>query len=230
MNKITAVIFDWDNTLFPFKKYWEQAHQEIFVKYKFNELPIKYEDFMHTYREIDKMLWQQVLNKQITLDELRQSRIILTLKHYGISFDKKEAIKFYHKLFEILLYQITPDPVLINQVQALKTMYQITILTNGKVDEQTQKIERFNFKNVVPYYISEAIGFEKPDSRAFDYVIKALNVSAKETVMIGDSIENDILPAQQLGMTTIYVGHDTCYQADYTFDNISEAVDFLLTK
>ena len=42
----------------------------------------------------------------------------------------------------------------------------------------------------------------KPNPEIFRHTLKKLNVSAKEAVMIGDSMRNDLMPASSLGMHT----------------------------
>ena len=52
--------------------------------------------------------------------------------------------------------------------------------------------------------ISDEIGFSKPDLRFFEAVLAEAGCLASEAIMIGDRIDNDIAPAQKLGMQTIW--------------------------
>jgi HAD superfamily hydrolase (TIGR01549 family) len=47
---------------------------------------------------------------------------------------------------------------------------------------------------------------EKPDPRAFEFILNQLGVSPEQAAMVGDNLADDILPAAALGMLTIYVG------------------------
>jgi len=58
-----------------------------------------------------------------------------------------------------------------------------------------------------PQFLSFQMGLSKPDKRFFTGALKALNVPASEVVMIGDTYKNDILPAIELGMRTVWVLH-----------------------
>ncbi|HEY3063371.1 MAG TPA: HAD-IA family hydrolase [Chloroflexota bacterium] len=51
--------------------------------------------------------------------------------------------------------------------------------------------------------ISETIGFRKPDSRLFLAACDALGVEPAECIMVGDRIDNDVVPARLLGMRTV---------------------------
>jgi HAD superfamily hydrolase (TIGR01549 family) len=56
-------------------------------------------------------------------------------------------------------------------------------------------------------FLSFQTGLMKPDPAFFHRAIKELDSPAGEMVMIGDTYKNDILPAIQLGMKTIWVLH-----------------------
>ena len=51
--------------------------------------------------------------------------------------------------------------------------------------------------------LSGFTGFSKPDPRAFQAAAEALDVAPTDCVMVGDRIDNDIVPAKALGMATI---------------------------
>ena len=53
--------------------------------------------------------------------------------------------------------------------------------------------------------VSGDLGLSKPDSRFFLEICKRIDVRPDECVMIGDRLDNDIYPANVLGMRTIWV-------------------------
>jgi len=54
-------------------------------------------------------------------------------------------------------------------------------------------------------FVSSEIGAEKPDPRAFRAVEKALNLSPKNILHVGDSLEQDYLAAQAAGWQAVLV-------------------------
>jgi putative hydrolase of the HAD superfamily len=48
-------------------------------------------------------------------------------------------------------------------------------------------------------------GYRKPDVRLFLRALDGLGVGAEETVMVGDRIDNDVVPARLLGMRTVLI-------------------------
>ena len=52
-------------------------------------------------------------------------------------------------------------------------------------------------------FTPKTAGAAKPDLKAFLAVLAKMKADPEETVMVGDSLENDILPARALGMKAI---------------------------
>ena len=48
-------------------------------------------------------------------------------------------------------------------------------------------------------------GVSKPDRRIFEIALERSGCKPENAVMIGDRIDNDIVPAKQLGMKTIWI-------------------------
>jgi putative hydrolase of the HAD superfamily len=102
----------------------------------------------------------------------------------------------------LLIRYIQPDHSLINYLRQLGKTYSIAILTNGGVYSQQSKIQSLSLHEVFPrdrVFISEEIGFEKPDRRAFDFVANALGIPANKCLYLGDSVETDVAPARSAG-------------------------------
>jgi putative hydrolase of the HAD superfamily len=53
--------------------------------------------------------------------------------------------------------------------------------------------------------VSDAVGWRKPHRRIFEEALKKLGVKAEEAIHVGDSPEEDIKGAKQLGMKTVFV-------------------------
>lgn len=78
----------------------------------------------------------------------------------------------------------------------------------GVVANQPQrKIEVLRREGLAQYFtdlqMSERIGWRKPDPEIFRHVCRALAVEPAQCIMVGDRVDNDIAPANRLGMATI---------------------------
>ena len=66
------------------------------------------------------------------------------------------------------------------------------------------RLERAGIAQFFAYTgISGTTGLKKPDPRAFQAAAEALGATPAECVMVGDRIDNDIVPAKALGMAAI---------------------------
>ena len=89
--------------------------------------------------------------------------------------------------------------------EKLCTKYPCVILTNENIRTQLVKMNaidkhgKFFFRLIT----SEEVGYEKPHSKIFSYLLSSLQVLAQECLMIGDSIDTDIIPSLQLGMKAL---------------------------
>ncbi|MDW5470428.1 HAD family hydrolase [Staphylococcus equorum] len=183
------VLFDLDNTLFLFNDLWL--------------IPKKY-----TY--YDKNIWLKHSRGEITLDELRQLRLIESLKYFKKNIKTKEAHEYFLAFFDIIIQHIKSNITLNNHLNELKKWVNIGILTNGKNSEQTTKIARLELKKIFGnnIFISEDIGSEKPDSAAFLKGTHTLNIKPEDTIYVGYSWENDVSGSLNLGMKPIWFNGD----------------------
>jgi len=58
------------------------------------------------------------------------------------------------------------------------------------------------FKDVIE---SAVVGVRKPDPRIFQLGIEALGINPLETIVVGDSFDKDIIPANSIGCKTIWI-------------------------
>jgi HAD superfamily hydrolase (TIGR01509 family) len=58
-----------------------------------------------------------------------------------------------------------------------------------------------------PQFLSFVMGLMKPDPAFFQLALRAVEARAEDAVMVGDTYKNDIRPAIELGMRTVWVLH-----------------------
>lgn len=82
------------------------------------------------------------------------------------------------------------------------------------------------------FFSQKELGYQKPDVRFFEEILRQLNFSATECVMIGNSYEMDIVGAKLTGMTTILFNENNTINpfesADYVITNMNELTNILL--
>jgi FMN phosphatase YigB (HAD superfamily) len=91
--------------------------------------------------------------------------------------------------------------------QAVAARFPVAVLTNGTSRLQRAKVARLGIGPLLgdALFISDESGLLKPDLRAFSDVLARFGAKGETTVMVGDSVRNDTLPAARLGIRAILV-------------------------
>ncbi len=97
-----------------------------------------------------------------------------------------------------------------------------------------ERLEKFGIMKYFNLVISSAEeGIAKPDPKIFDIAVCRANTYADRCVMIGDRLDNDIIPAKNLGFKTVWVRQGfsrfvpAVYGgkwADIIFENIEDVI------
>ena len=116
-------------------------------------------------------------------------------------------------------------------IKSLSQKYELGIIAN-QLDRLKERLESFGLLQYFKYIISSwDIKVMKPDIRIFEYALDKTNCSPQETCMIGDRLDNDILPAKSLGMKTVWIKQgfgalqkplSKSEEPDYTINNLTE--------
>jgi len=87
-------------------------------------------------------------------------------------------------------------------LQGLHKRYHLGVIANHGVDT-AQPLGIAQYLDVI--VTSEELGFGKPDPRLFTLALERAHCAPEEALMAGDRLDNDIVPAKQLGMQTLWV-------------------------
>ena len=80
------------------------------------------------------------------------------------------------------------------------------IVTNGSTRAQQTKIDVLRLHRAFDaVIISESEGVKKPDGRVFSAALSKLDADAESTWFVGDHPVNDILGAQEAGLTAVWL-------------------------
>lgn len=83
--------------------------------------------------------------------------------------------------------------------------YKIGVIANQAVGTE-KRLEKMGIRKYIDLVIASAEeGVAKPDKRIFEIALSRADCKPEQSVMIGDRIDNDIVPAKMLGMHTIWI-------------------------
>lgn len=121
----------------------------------------------------------------------------------------------------------------------LSAKYKIGIIANQELGTK-ERLKKHGILQYIDLVIASAEeGVSKPDRRIFEMALERSGCKPNEAVMIGDRIDNDIVPAKLLGMHTIWVkqGFGQYWniqgeneKPDYIVNGIEEICRYLLQK
>lgn len=125
-----------------------------------------------------------------------------------------------------ILYPDTKDIL-----QSLGTNYKIGIIANQDYGTE-QRLTAFGIRQYIDLVNASAEeGVDKPDLRIFQIALDRANCKPEEAVMVGDRIDYDILPANKIGMTTVWIKqgfgglaepHTIAETPNYTIDKLTD--------
>jgi putative hydrolase of the HAD superfamily len=138
----------------------------------------------------------------------RRESWLRALAEHGIN-----ELSFAERLVETFrreprrLHIVFPDVERV--LQQLRKTYQLALLTNGAPDLQREKLRGAGLETYFDVIvISGDIGVGKPDPRVFAAVLDELAILPDMAVMVGDSLNRDILGARQAGLKGVWINRD----------------------
>lgn len=149
-----------------------------------------------------------------------------TVKKFGLEKVRwlKELEKLYPESKEVL--------------QALHGRYKLGIIANQSAGTE-ERLVQFGIRDYFDVVVASAeAGVAKPDKRIFELALSQAGCSAREACMVGDRLDNDITPAAEMGMSTVWVRQGwfgmgnanlARFKPNFTVDIISDVSGIFLT-
>ena len=224
IDNIKHVFFDLDHTLWDFDKNSALTFEKIFGIHQLN---IDTKVFLEVYEPINLEYWKRYREEKVNKTNLRYGR----LKDTFVEISQDVSDDMIHKLSEDYITYLTSFSHLlagsIEILQYLKPKYELHVITNGFEEAQLKKM---NTSQITHYFEtitnSEMAGVKKPNPIIFDFALKAAKANPRESIMIGDNYEADILGALDVGFDAIFYNYH-----NQTPDNhIKEVKDLLDIK
>jgi putative hydrolase of the HAD superfamily len=204
-NEITDVFFDLDHTLWDFDRNSGLAFERVFKKHKI-ELPLT--DFLKEYEPINLVYWKKYREERVTKEELRRGRLTETFDIFKL----KLPIETIDVLAVCYIEELPVDNHLfigtVEILEYLSEKYKLHIITNGFEEVQYLKLHNSGIKKYFnTITTSEEVGLKKPNPVIFETALKKASAIPQKSIMIGDSLEADIMGAKSAGMHTLFFNY-----------------------
>lgn len=199
---VTDVFFDLDHTLWDFEKNSALTFEKILIE---NEIPIDLDDFLKVYVPNNLTYWRLFREDKISKTDLRYQRLKVTFDSLGL---KVSDIVIDHLSEEYIANLSNYNHLFPNAIEVLrylKPKYQLHIITNGFQEVQDKKIRNSKIDGFFTHVInSEMAGVKKPNPIIFELALNKANAVPEKSLMIGDSLEADILGAKASGFHVLH--------------------------
>ncbi|KEY91499.1 HAD family hydrolase (plasmid) [Candidatus Photodesmus blepharus] len=214
---VRGILLDLDNTLYCYNL----AH-DLALKKTFDEIIVKF--------NIDREFVFKAFNKakirtktMLPISAAGHDRLLYfqnmfeILKINPLLFSYEASEIYWNHFFKNML--LTEDSLIfLKKTQKIP----ICLVTDLTASIQFRKIKRLKLDDRITSIVtSEEVGVEKPHPFPFLYGIKKLGCRLDEVIMIGDSLENDILGATSLGIKSFLINRNS-HQDDKIKKNGSE--------
>lgn len=237
---IKAIFFDLDGTLCDSDTAWDLAVRETFQHLQKKVMNIAEDVLVKTWHNVHEILFERLDAGKCSMAEVRDTRF-----HYLFNELKLPSSEMAEELNDFLSTQYITNLKLYDDVAVIEELstYHIGIITNGANDEHTDsqlsKVKHLGLRDgIQSLTISGEIGFRKPHSKIFKVACERAGVLPKEAIMVGDSIENDIVGANHVNMTTIHINRNSDIalpnrqdeQPDYSISNLYDILPYLTMR
>ena len=185
---------------------------------------LAYEHRMREMADLANTTYSSVYETAMTFYKQNKKGDLETAKLLGVELPK------WHKEDEILYSDTTKC------LEILSGRYKIGIIANQSLGTKA-RLEQHGILQYIDLVIASAEeGVAKPDKRIFEIALNRSNCQPGESVMIGDRIDNDIVPAKRMGMHTIWIKQgygqywditDEVEKADCTVHSLMEICNVL---
>lgn len=237
---IKAVLFDLDETLCDSDTAWNIAVKEAFQRLCEREPNVSQEAITEAWTTVHQRLFQQLDAGKCSMAEVRDRRFGCLFKELGLLIDRamEELSDFFCSRYLTGL-QLYEDVTVLEKLHA----YHVGIITNGAHDDHTDsqlsKVRHLGLsERIQTLTISGEIGVRKPNLEIFKVACERADVSPKEAIFVGDSVQNDIVGANHAGMTSVLINRKSDVlipktadeQPDYTISNLYDVLSCLKNR
>lgn len=208
MNKkliVKDIFFDLDHTLWDFDKNSMLAFKRVFKKFK---ITIEFHAFLKIYEPINVEYWKKYREDKVSKENLRRGRLIDSFNFFDLIYTTEKIDEIADAYIKELPFDNHLFEGALEILDYLILKYRLHIITNGFEEVQHKKLKNSGIDHYFSTVTtSEEVGLKKPNPKVFLTALNKANSLPTQSVMIGDSLEADILGANNIGMQTIFYNY-----------------------
>lgn len=214
--KYKNLFIDLDDTLWDTYHNNKECLEELYIDYQFNRHYKSFEAFFEIYMPHNLDLWAKYRRNEINKQTLILERFRYVTRPLGIE-DPATVLKINQDFLQRTTTKTRLVPGAIEILEYLRPTYRLFILSNRFREVQSKKLENSGLSSYFERMIlSEDAGIQKPHKEIFDFALKNTNSRRRETLMIGDSWEADIVGAHDSKIDQLLLNPEELSPQEFT--------------
>ena len=193
---IKGYIFDYGGTLDTGGQHWGKV---IWHAYERQHVPVSEAEFRDAYVYAERTLGKNpIIKPDFSFKRTLEEKIRIELEFLG----KPE----YQQVIVDDLYKLTCEETTKSRevLLELKKRYPMVLVSNFYGNIATV-LKEFGLDGIFDTIIESAVvGVRKPDPKIFSLGVEALGMQPNEVIVVGDSMDKDIVPAKKAGCHAIW--------------------------
>jgi putative hydrolase of the HAD superfamily len=208
---VKGYCFDYGGTLDTGGQHWGKV---LWHAYEHFQVPVTEQQFREAYVHAERTLGKKtVIQSDFTFRQTLETKLRLQfdyLKQSSLLFASlrwQAAKPSPPSLLTSYLYAQTQ----VQTAHSCHVLHQLhqdypMVLVSNFYGNMAVVLQEFGFDGLFREVIESAVvGVRKPDPRIFTLGVEALGLKPEEVVVVGDSMDKDIIPAKQAGCQTVWL-------------------------
>lgn len=200
---IKGYIFDYGGTLDTGGQHWGKV---IWHAYERQQVPVSEEAFRDAYVHAERTLGRNpIIQPDFTFYKTIETKICIQLEYLQEKNDVSSVSSYLKPLTDSLYEATVKETAKSREVLLqLKQQYPMVLVSNFYGNIATV-LQEFKLDGIFDKIIESAVvGVRKPDPQIFTLGVEALGMQPDEVVVVGDSMDKDIIPAGKAGCHTVW--------------------------
>ncbi|MCI8809057.1 MAG: noncanonical pyrimidine nucleotidase, YjjG family [Oscillibacter sp.] len=219
---LKTIFFDLDDTLLDFTRAEAAALRQALT-----EADAPAEDaVLQRYHVINAAQWELLEEGKLTREQILVRRFAILFEELGLERSAEVICTQYEEHLKEGRWLLPGVPELLD---ALTQQYALYIVSNGSAAVQHCRLDASGLRHWFQgIFISEEVGFDKPNPAFFDICFESIPNFSKDTALIvGDSLTSDIRGGRNAGIRTCWFNpqrkpQQVDIQPDYEITSLDE--------
>lgn len=222
------ILWDVDGTLIDFDQ-----SEKVSLTHCFERFGVKInDDDLALYHEINASYWRKLERGEMTKPQILKERFVDFFKHLGVNHINPDDLNVLYQ--EALGENCVLYDDALGLCRELRKSCRQYAVTNGTALAQKSKLKNTGLGELMDgVFISEELGFEKPDPRFFESCFSHIpNFDKSRALLVGDSLTSDIKGANNTGLDCCWYNPkgltpSGALSIKFTIKNLHELKDIL---